>query len=67
MSLVAIPKDLILKVVGAFDNYDEAKALATEVFTCAIIAIGDHGNGEMYLRPAETKDTNIFAWAVITL
>jgi hypothetical protein len=67
MSKVTLKENTLIKIVGSFDNYEEAQALACYVFTCAIVAIAKHPNGDYYMRPGGSKDSNIFAWAVISI
>lgn len=50
----------------AFETIEEAKARAAEVFMCCIAAVGVQ-DGKYYLRPAESKDSNIVAYVVITM
>lgn len=66
MARVVLADSAMVNVI-AFDTYAEAQALACEVFTCAIAAIGRTANGTPYFRPAESKDETIFAYAVLTL
>jgi hypothetical protein len=52
---------------SAHDTYEEAQARAMEVFTCVIAAVSRDLSGEQYLRPAGSRDRNIFAYAVLTI
>lgn len=68
MAKVELGEEIKLNIAGAFTTLEEARTLAHEIFTCAIIAIGRDGNtGTPYLRPEVSKDVNIFAYAVVVL
>lgn len=55
-----------ITIESAFDNYEEAHQRATEVFICVVAAVGRDGDGTKYLRPAVSRDPNIFAYVVLT-
>lgn len=67
MAAVVLSDFVNINVVGAFTTYDEAHALACEIFTCIIAAVARTDKGEPYLRPAESRDSTIFCYAVLSL
>jgi hypothetical protein len=63
---MTVTRTLGVVVDDAFENLTDARKRAREVFTCVIAAVGkDHPTGNYYLRPMESNDPNIFAYAVI--
>lgn len=67
MARVELGEEIKLNIAGAFTTLDEARGLACELFTCAIVAIGRTDKGIPYLRPEVSRDSTIFAYAVLII
>lgn len=67
MAKVDLGEEIKLNIAGSFTTLDEARNLACELFTCAIVAIGRTDKGIPYLRPEVSRDSTIFAYAVVVI
>lgn len=61
-----VSQTLGVVIDDVFEDIDDAKRRAAELFTCVIGAVGKEGR-KYYLRPTQSKDPNIFAYVVIRL